>query len=310
MINVLFSAKPPNWDNYERHLNTAFADAELRVNLSQNHAPADVDYIVFAPNGPVRDFTPYTNTRAVLSLWAGVETVVGNTTLTQPLVRMVDDGLTHGMVEWVVGHVMRHHLGMDAHINGQDGAWRDTTYPPLASDRIITILGVGALGAACGQALAALGFQVRGWSRSPKVVDQITCYSDANGLDAALTGADMAILLLPQTPDTENTLNAARLNLMKRGGFVINPGRGPLIDDAALLAALDAGHIGHATLDVFRVEPLPTDHPYWAHPRLTVTPHIASTTRPATAAKIIAQNIARDQAGKPLKHDVDRAAGY
>ena len=310
MINVLFSAKPPNWANYHQHLRDAFAAEGLNVDLSQDHAPADVDYIVFAPNGPVRDFTPYTKTRAILSLWAGVETVVDNDTLTQPLVRMVDDSLTDGMVEWVTAHVMRHHIGMDAHIHGQDGAWRDTVYPPLAKNRIVTILGLGALGTACGQALAGLGFQVRGWARSAKSVDGIDSFHGADGLTASLKGADFVVLLLPQTPDTENTLNAERLAAMKHGAFVINPGRGPLINDADLLAALDSGQVKHATLDVFREEPLPQVDPYWAHPNVTVTPHIASTTRPDTAARIIAQQIARDQRGEPILHVVDRSAGY
>lgn len=310
MIKVLFSAQPPNWSQYHAPLNAAFAEAKLNVSLAEDHAPDDVDYIVFAPNGPVTDFTPYTKTRAVLSLWAGVETVVDNATLTQPLVRMVDDSLTDGMVEWVTAHVMRHHMGIDTHIHGQDGQWRNADYPPLARERVVTILGMGALGTACGQTLAQLGFQVRGWARSPKQIDGITFYHGTDGVDAALKDADIVVLLLPQTPETENTLNADRLNLMARGGFVINPGRGPLIDDDALIAALDSGQIGHATLDVFRIEPLPVDNPFWAHPKVTVTPHIASTTRPETASRIIAEQIRRDQAGEPLQNLVDRGAGY
>lgn len=309
MLKVLFSAKPAAWEEYEAPLTRAFAAAGLQAALSRDHAPAQVDYIVFAPNGPVTDFAPYTNTKAIMSLWAGVESVVDNQTLTQPLARMVDHGLTQGMVEWVVGHTMRHHLGMDAHILGQDGVWRED-YPPLAADRPVTILGLGALGTACGQALAALGFPVTGWSRTAKDVVGIRCLHGEAGLDAALTDAQVVILLLPATPATENTLNAERLALVAKGAFVINPGRGPLIDDNALLAALESGQIGHATLDVFRVEPLPEDHPYWAHPRVTVTPHIASTTRPETAAQIIAENIKRGEDGLPFLHLVDRNAGY
>ena len=118
MINVLFSARSAAWADYEAPLRRAFADAGLDCDLSRDHAPARVDYIVFAPNGPVKDFTPYVNTKLVMGLWAGVETIVGNATLTQPLARMVDDGLTRGMVEYVTGHVLRHHLGMDAHLSG------------------------------------------------------------------------------------------------------------------------------------------------------------------------------------------------
>jgi len=309
MLKVLFSAKPAAWDEYETPLTRAFEAAGLQVDLARDHAPSDVDYIVFAPNGPVTDFTPYVKTKAVMSLWAGVETVVGNHTLTQPLARMVDHGLTRGMVEWVVGHTMRHHLGMDTHILGQDGVWR-LDYPPLAEARPVTILGLGALGEACGQALNTLGFPVTGWSRNPKDVSGIKCLHGEAGLTEALTSAQVLILLLPSTPATENTLNADRLALLAKGAFIINPGRGPLIDDDALLAALDNDQIGHATLDVFRVEPLPTDHPYWAHPKVTVTPHIASTTRPDTAAQIIAQNIKRGEDGLPFLHLVDRNAGY
>ena len=309
MLNVLFSAQPDRWDEYRDPLLAAFAEAGLTVDLSRDHAPEDVDYIVFAPNGPVTDFTPYTRTKAVLGLWAGVETVVGNATLTQPLCRMVDQGLTDSMVEWVVGHTLRHHLGMDSHITGQDGVWR-AEFPPLAEDRPVTILGIGALGAACGQALARLGFPVTGWSRRAKDVDGLRCLSGDDGLTDALTGAEIVILLLPQTPETENILNADTLARLAKGAFIINPGRGPLIDDDALLVALDSGQVGHATLDVFRTEPLPADHPFWAHPKVTVTPHIAATTRPKTASRVIAENIRRGEAGEPFLYLVDRKAGY
>jgi glyoxylate/hydroxypyruvate reductase A len=310
MLKILFAAKPQSWDDYRAPLSDAFADTGLEVDLSRDHLPSDTDYIVFAPNGPLRDFAPYVNTKAVLSLWAGVETIVGNPTLTQPLCRLVDPGLTRGMVEWVTGHVLRHHLGMDAHILGQDGIWRDGISPPLAADRPVTILGIGALGAACGQALAGLGFPVTGWSRSAKDVPALRCLHGEDGLQEALTAAQIVVLLLPQTAETKNILNARRIALLKKGAFVINPGRGPLIDDGALLEALDSGQVAHATLDVFRREPLPADHPFWTHRNVTVTPHIAATTRPETAAKIIAENIQRGEAGLPFLNVVDRGLGY
>lgn len=309
-VNVLFAAPEKDWEEYAPHLRTALADFGIAADVGTDIAPEATDYIVYAPNSPLQDFRPFTRCKAVLNLWAGVEQVVSNPTLSQPLARMVDEGLTNGMVEWVCGHTLRHHLGMDTHIHGQDGIWREGSVPPLASERTVCILGIGALGSACAHNLAQFGFKMRGWSRSPKRIEGVTCFHGENGLKEALTGADIVILLLPNTPDTENTLNSETLALLAQGAVVINPGRGPLIDDDALLAALNSGQIGHATLDVFRTEPLPADHPYWSHPRVTVTPHIASATRPNTAARVVAENIRRGEAGEPFLHLVNRQSGY
>ena len=309
MIKVLFSARDGQFDEYAPHLRACFATHGLDADLATDHAPELVDYIIYAPSGPLRDFAPYTRCKAVLSLWAGVEKIVGNQSLTQPLCRMVDSGLTQGMVEWVTGHVLRHHLGMDRMIINPDRIWDDTP-PPLAKTRRVGILGLGALGTGCANALRALGFAVSGWSRRAKQVNGVTCYHGPDGLHNMLRGSDMVVLLLPDTQATENTLNAQTLALLPRGAVIINPGRGPLIDDDALLQALNTGQIGHATLDVFRQEPLPHDHPYWAHPNVTVTPHIASATRADTSSQVIADNIHRSENGQPLLHLVDRAAGY
>ncbi|MCF6316710.1 MAG: glyoxylate/hydroxypyruvate reductase A [Marinosulfonomonas sp.] len=310
MINILFAAKPASWAEYEAPLRCALNETGLAYTLSPDtNDPATVDYLVYAPNGPVSDFTPFTHAKAVLGLWAGVEGIVGNETLSIPLTRMVDYGLTEGMVEWVTGHTLRHHLGMDTHIFGQDGQWRGYV-PPLARDRTVAVLGLGALGGACAQALAALNFNVVGWSRTQKDISGVTCMSGPDGLDQTLIQAEIVILLLPLTAGTENLLNATRLDQLPKSAVIINPGRGPLIDDDALLAALDTGQISHATLDVFRIEPLPADHPYWAHPQVTVTPHIASETRPDSSARVIAENIRRGEMGEPFLHLVDRNSGY
>ena len=308
-LNVLFSAAEDRWLFYRDALEAAFRDNGLVVDLGRNFDPAAVDYIVYAPNGPVTDFTPYTQAKAVLSLWAGVEGIVDNPTLTMPLTRMVDSGLSEGMVEWVTGHVLRHHLGMDRHICQQNGTWNPVA-PPLARNRSVGILGLGELGSACAKALAALNFSVSGWSRSMKQIDGVTCLHGDDGLLTILQSSEIVVLLLPLTPATENLLNAERLALIPKGSFLLNPGRGALIDDTALLGALDKGRIAHATLDVFRTEPLPKDHPFWAHPRVTVTPHIASETRAETASEVIAENIRRSEAGESLLFLVDRQAGY
>ncbi|MBM1311250.1 glyoxylate/hydroxypyruvate reductase A [Sulfitobacter mediterraneus] len=309
MINVLFAARPERWTTYEQPLRDALAKAGIEANLAVDLPPEEVDYIVYAPNSDLQDFTPYTRAKAVLNLWAGVENITGNKTLTIPLARMVDPGLTKGMVEWVTGHVMRYHLGIDTDILRSDAQWQPRT-PPLAQERSVVILGLGALGAAVAQILLGLGFEVSGWSRSAKSIEGVTCHSGDAGLTQALSRAEIAVLLLPDTPATENTLNADTLAAMPRGAFIINPGRGPLIDDDALLAALNTGQIDHATLDVFRIEPLPQDHPYWAHPQVTVTPHIAAETRACTASEAIVENIRRGEAGEPYLNLVDRSLGY
>ena len=308
-IKILFSANNENWKRYEAPLQDALDNKSLDYKLGRTITPCEVDYIIYAPSSSLQDFSPYTKLKAVLNLWAGVEGVTNNKTLNVPLARMVDSGLTDGMVEWVTGHTLRHHLGIDKHIHGQDGVWRSYV-PPLAKDRIITILGLGTLGTACGIALKRLGFNVRGWSRREKRVDGIICFYGDDQVDSSLMDADIVVLLLPDTPLTQNILNQHTLNLLKRGAFVLNPGRGPLIDDDALLAALETGQIEHATLDVFRIEPLPQNHQYWSNNKVTVIPHKASETRPKTASQVIAMNIERAENGQELLYLVDRENGY
>lgn len=308
-LNILFAAKPERWNTYAAPLQKALNAAGIDAHLAMDIPPTDVDYIVYAPNGALQDFTPYIRAKAVLSLWAGVEQIVGNKTLTMPLARMVDPGLTQGMVEWVTGHVMRYHLGLDIDITRTDAQWQFRT-PPLARERSVVVLGMGTLGSAVAEQLIHIGFDVTGWSRSPKEVTNVRCLHGKAGLQDALHRAEIAVLLLPDTPETENTLNAETLARMPKGAFIINPGRGPLVDDDALIAALDSGQIAHATLDVFRTEPLPETHPYWAHPNVTVTPHIAAETRASTASEVIVENIRRGEAGEPLLHLVNRDLGY
>ena len=309
MVNVLFSAGGDLWSEYEGPLTSAFDQSGIEAKLTPHAPPEEVDYIVFAPNGPVQDFTPFTRVKAVLGLWAGVENMVVNKTLTQPLARMVDPGLAKGMAEWVTGHVLRYHLGLDADILNPAHEWVPRV-PALAEERTVAVLGVGELGNCVGNALNGLGFNVVGWSRRAKPGSAFPVNTGSDGLRDTLGIADFVVLLLPLTAATRNILDKNAFAGMKKGCVLLNPGRGPLIDDEALLIALDDGTVSFATLDVFRQEPLPTGHAFWSHPKITVTPHIASATRPGTAALVIAENIRRCEAGLPLLHLVDRDAGY
>ena len=312
MTLVLFSAPDGDWEEYHEVLPQAIARAGIDATIVRDDdtpEPSEVDYIVYAPSSRLKDFSAYTGLKAVLNLWAGVEAIAPNPTLTAPLARMVDYGLTEGMVEWCVGHTLRHHLGMDQDICRTDTKW-EKHVPPLARDRRVTVLGLGALGMAVAEALAQLRFDVAGWSRTRKEIPSVVTFSGEDGLAAALARSDILILLLPLTEATRDLMDRTRLGLLPRGAFIINPGRGPLIVDEDLIAALDDGQVRHATLDVFREEPLPSDHPFWAHPAVTITPHIASDTRAASAAEVVAENIRRGEAGEPFLHLVDRDAGY
>ncbi len=270
----------------------------------------DFDYVVFSPDGPVSDFSRFPGLKAALGIWAGVERIVGNPTLTVPLCRMVDPGLSMGMLDYVTAHVLRHHVNLDAVLARQDGVWDQGLLPPVAADRTVGFLGLGSLGGACARRMSGLGFRTMGWSRRQAAMDGVDCRTGREGLEAVLRGSDIVVALLPDTPQTANLLDAATLAWMRPGAVLINAGRGSLIDDADLLAALDGGRVGHATLDAFRTEPLPADHPYWGHPRVTVTPHIAAATRVNSACAVLAQNILRGETGGTLLNQVDRAAGY
>ncbi|MFQ5567432.1 MAG: NAD(P)-dependent oxidoreductase, partial [Paracoccaceae bacterium] len=273
---TVFAGRAEQRDAYQRHLTTAAAEAGIELALHMDPAtvdPATVDYLIYAQNGPVQDFTPYTKLAGILSLWAGVEAVLARDPPRDvPLVRMVEDGLTLGMIDYVLGHVLRHHLDIDRYIDVAPIAEWETDYPPLARERSVGILGLGALGGACAARLAAHGFRVTGWSRTPKRIAGVECRFGAETLDATIAGAEILVLLLPWTEATSRILNARRIAQMPLDACLINAARGQLVDHRALLEALNAGLLRHATMDVTDVEPLPPDDPYWTHPRVTITP--------------------------------------
>jgi glyoxylate/hydroxypyruvate reductase A len=274
--------------------------------------PADVDVLILNPIDGTRDLAPFAGAKLIQSIWAGVESYLRNPTLPDGpvLCRMVSEGLTEGMTDYIVGHAMRYHLDIDRHIRqSAEGIW-GAPVPPLSRDRKVGILGLGALGSDAARMLARLRFDVAGWSRTAKTLDSVTCFHGTSGLEEIIARSEILVTILPSTPETKHILNARTLALAPKGAVIINPGRGPLIDEEALLAALASGHIGHATLDVFNTEPLPEAHPFWRHPQITITPHIAADTRASDAARVVVEQIGRLQRGEPLWHIVDRHRGY
>lgn len=249
--------------------------------------------------------------QAILSLGAGVEALLEDPTLPDvPLVRMVDPSLTDGMCAYVLAAVLRHHRELDRYERAQRAQDWAYAFPPQARDRRIGVMGLGELGSAVARTLLAQGFPVAGWSRSAKAVEGVASFAGHGELHAFLHRADVLICLLPLTDATRGTLDAATFAALPKGAFVINVGRGEHLVDADLLAALDSGHLAGATLDVFRHEPLPPKSPLWDHPRVLITPHVASYCDPRTAADGVADNLRRLARGEPLLHVVDRARGY
>jgi len=252
------------------------------------------------------------NLKLIVGLGAGVDHLLRDPLLPKavPIVRLVDPYMTQAMSEYVALSVLRlHRQDLDYLAQQRARLWEEREQKN-AAERPVGILGFGTLGQDAGATLQALGFEVAGWSRGAKAVPGFATFAGAAGLGPFLARSDILVCLLPLTPETEGILNAATFAALPRGAGLVNAGRGGHLVEADLIAALDAGQLSGAVLDVVRQEPLPADHPFWAHPRIILTPHIAAETHPPTAAVIIREAIARFEAGLPLANRVDPARGY
>src|SRR5215472_3661924 len=273
--------------------------------------PAAIDYaLVWRPEPGFLASLP--NLKLILSLGAGVDHLLGDPQLPRhmPIVRLVDPHMTDAMSEYVVLQVLRlHRHDLDYRTQQQDRLWRELDQKN-AADRRVGILGFGELGRDAAKKLKALGFDVAAWSRSDKTVAGIESYAGADGLPRLLGRSEILVCLLPLTAETEGILNARNLALLPRGAALVNAARGAHLIEDDLFAALASGQISGAVLDVFHDEPLPAHHPFWHHPRVVVTPHVAAFTNPTTAAPIILDNIRRFEDGRPLLNRIDPARGY
>jgi glyoxylate/hydroxypyruvate reductase A len=250
--------------------------------------------------------------KAIFNLGAGVEALLKRIALPPgvPLIRLEDAGMARQMAEYATWAVLRYFRRLDVYAAQQSrGQWR--LHRPLQhADFPVGVMGIGVLGAHIARALAALGFPVLGWSRSRKQADGVRCFAGAAELDDFLAGSRALVCMLPLTPDTKGLLDRRTLRKLPRGAYVINVARGGLVVDEDLLAALDAGHLAGATLDVFHEEPLPATHRYWQHPKVFITPHASAITLLDNAATQIADKIRRLERGEPVTGVVDLARGY
>ncbi|MDP3410796.1 glyoxylate/hydroxypyruvate reductase A [Bosea sp. (in: a-proteobacteria)] len=272
--------------------------------------PADIRY--FAAWMPPDDLmTQFPNLELLISVGAGVDHFdLSKLPPDLPVARMVEPGIVDGMVEYVSMAVLSLHRDLIDYVAQQRAeVWKQIRVRP-ASTRRVGVLGLGMLGEACCRMLVPFGFQVAGWSRSGRDIDGVTSFAGTDALPEFLARTDILVCLLPLTDETRGMLNAELFAQLPKGAKLVNSGRGAHLDQDALLAALDSGQISAAVLDVTSPEPLTTGHPLWSHPRVLVTPHIASMTQPETAVEVVLENLRRHHAGEPLIGLVDRQRGY
>jgi glyoxylate/hydroxypyruvate reductase len=269
--------------------------------------PADYA-VAWHPSQAFLDSQP--RLKALFVAGAGVDAVT--TLKRQPeclLVRIEDAGMGLQMAQYVAYGALRFARGFDAYeAQAQRALWRDHTMPALA-DLPVGIMGVGVLGLSIAESLQTLGFQVHGWVRSPRAPQTVPIYTGHDSLEAFLRATRILVCALPLTPETHQIINARHLALLPRGSFVINVARGGHVDEPALIEALDSGHIAGALLDVCAIEPAPADHPFWTHPKIRLTPHIAASTLLGPSADQVVEKIKRLERGETIS-GVVQARGY
>lgn len=278
--------------------------------------PADVSYAVTwnHKHGRLNDFP---DLRAIFSIGAGVDHVFSDPNLPDvPVVRIVDPNLTQRMGEWVLLHVLLHHRQQRMYDWQQyEKLWTHDSDQPAAAEVSVGVMGLGELGADCARKLGMVGFEVAGWSRSPKKIEDVACFSGDDELDAFLARTEILVCLLPLTSRTRGILNRQLFSKLARDGrlgppILINGARGGLQVEEDIIAALDDGTLKAATLDVFETEPLPPESPLWHHPGITITPHNAAISEPDAIVRGIARQIAALEKGEALENVVDPKLQY
>ena len=294
------------------HLAAIAPDLTLRVVDRDAYAPDSIDYVMsFRPKPGYLKTLP--KLKAVFSIGAGVDGFLADPDYPKhvPLVRFVEKGLAEEMAQFCVMHVLIHYrMQRDFDRAQAAGKWRQALLPKRPHETRVGILGLGEIGSVVAERLRPFGFTLLGWSRTRKHVEGVESFAGDGELPAFLSRTDILICLLPLTKETRGILNAKLFAQLPKDAFVINVARGGHLVDADLIAALDSGHLSGAVLDVFHQEPLPQGNPFWAHPKITVTPHIAAITEPRVAAQHVADNIRRVERGEKLKNVVDLDRGY
>ena len=307
---LLYRSQSDAADLWLAELRKHIPELEMRV-FPEVGEPRDIDAaLVWKPQPGLLASLP--NLKMIVSLGAGVDHLLEDATLPRhvPIVRLVDPYMTEAMSEYVLTQVLRlHRLDFAYRAQQRGRVWRELQQPN-AAERRVGVLGLGELGSDAARKLAVFGFKVAGWSRSERRLPGIESFHGPDGLIALARRSDILVCLLPLTQDTAGILDARLFAAMPKGGAIINAARGRHLVEADLLAALETGQLSAAVLDVFDQEPLPPEHPFWSHPKIIVTPHVAAATHAPTAAAGVAENLRRLSDGRPLINVVDLARGY
>jgi glyoxylate/hydroxypyruvate reductase A len=297
-------------ENWMTAIAKELPDLEMRVWPDAGDR-AEVEYII-ANSLPVGEFATFPNLKFVASTSAGVDRLLNDPDFSAevPIVRSINTMRMATMSAWVCYHVIRHHRHFDQYRENQAAkVWEPLRYP--VPDTVgLGVMGLGTLGGTAARILKGFMFDVAGWSRTPKTIEGIETFAGPDQFGDFLKRSSIIVSILPETPETDNLLNRNTLAQLPAGAFIVNCGRGNLIDDDALIEAMDRGHIAGAALDVFKTEPLPADHPFWSHPKVTLTPHFSSNGAARHGVGVIIDNIRRDRAGQPFANIVDKELGY
>ena len=297
-------------ERYQQLLREALPEIDIACWPQEVDAKAVTHAAVWSP--PEGFFARFPRLQAVFALGAGVDKLLRHKELSPQvsLIRLTDTGMAQQMREYCLYGLLHYQRGMDIYRQQQSaGRWVQLPTRQAAEVRV-SILGMGELGSRVAQDLVDRGYRVTGWRRQSHAHETIPCVHGLAALPALLRNTDVLFCVLPDTPETRHLLNAERLALLPSDAALINAGRGSLIDEAALLAHLDRGHLRFAMLDVFATEPLAPDHPFWHHPRLILTPHVAADTILEEAVRQIAARLRALSSGQPVNGLVDRQRGY
>ena len=305
---LLYKADPVRGAEWKALIAVKKPDLPVHV-WPETGDPAAIRYLAIWE--PLEDIARFQQTEIIFSLGAGVDQFdLAALPAHIPLVRMIEPSIAEGMVEYVTLAVLALHRDLVDYVADKAAErWSEIRLVP-AQRRRVGILGLGQMGEAAFRKLAGFGFPMSGWSRSPRVIDGITCHAGMAALPDFVAGCDILVCLLPLTEETRGILNADLFRHLPRGAALVSAGRGGHLKQDDLLAALGSGQLSAAFLDVTDPEPLPKGHPLWTHPRVIITPHIATMTRPDTAVDYVLETIERHKAGLPLPGLVDRRRGY